>query len=617
LVLNPGIAHRREKLAGLLWPDATDANARGYLRKALWQLRKTLPPGDTPGSDYWLVDEIALGFNAETEYWLDAAELEREPAGADVLEADRQAAAAYRGELLPGFYDEWVVLERERLAARFEQRIGRLLDGLTAAQAWPAVLEWGERWIALGGTPEPAFRGLMMAHSRLGNPSAVAADYQRCVEVLARDLGVEPAEPTKSLYSRLVAGGPVREVPSGTVTFLFTDIAGSTRLLEMLGSQYAQVLDDQRTIVRSALAAHGGHEVDTSGDAFFIAFRRALDALNCAVDVQRALAGHPWPRGAQVQLRMGLHTGEPLVARTGYVGLDVHRAARIGAAGHGGQVLLSQTTRDLTYQDLPAGTALRALGDYQLKDIRHPQAVFQLDIEGLPAEFPALKSLRALEASAALDDTPPAPGESPFKGLQRFEPADSSRFFGREHLTDTFVERLGQHPFLAIVGASGSGKSSLVRAGLVPALSAGAAGSVFLLTPGAHPLASVAACLVESAYDTAAVARLTQELEQDPGTLLRHLRRSAARDGANGAPRPIFVADQFEELFTLCRSEAEQQAFVDNLLLAALAPDAPARVVIALRADFYAHCAQYPELRAALAGASIARRSSEALIGPI
>src|SRR5687768_1202729 len=142
-------------------------------------------------------------------------------------------------------------------------------------------------------------------------------------------------------------GDGLPKVPSGTVTFLFTDIEGSTRLLEELREQYAVVLADQRDLLRAAFAAHNGHEIDTQGDSFFVAFGRAQEAVACVAAAQRALAAHTWPLGKSVRVRMGLHTGEPQLARTGYVGMDINRAARIAAAGHGGQVLLSQTTRDL------------------------------------------------------------------------------------------------------------------------------------------------------------------------------------------------------------------------------------------------------------------------------
>ena len=137
------------------------------------------------------------------------------------------------------------------------------------------------------------------------------------------------------------------ELHGGTVTFLFTDIEGSTRLLKELGGGYAEVLGEHQRILRAAFAAHGGQEVDTQGDSFFVAFRTANDAVAAAVDAQRDLEAHSWPEGGRVMVRMGLHTGEPKVGGERYVGIGVHRAARIGAAGHGGQVLLSSTTKEL------------------------------------------------------------------------------------------------------------------------------------------------------------------------------------------------------------------------------------------------------------------------------
>jgi len=157
--------------------------------------------------------------------------------------------------------------------------------------------------------------------------------------------------------------------PSGTVTFLFSDIERSTHLLQHLGDRYAEVLAEHRRLLREVFQTWDGYEIDTAGDGFFVAFQRATQALAAAVAGQRAMAGHPWPQGASVRVRLGLHTGEPTLAATGYVGLDVHRAARLCAAGHGGQSLLSQTTRTLVEYDLPAGVSLRDLGQHRLKDL--------------------------------------------------------------------------------------------------------------------------------------------------------------------------------------------------------------------------------------------------------
>jgi predicted ATPase/class 3 adenylate cyclase/DNA-binding CsgD family transcriptional regulator len=182
-------------------------------------------------------------------------------------------------------------------------------------------------------------------------------------------------------------------LPTGTVTLLFTDIEGSTHLLQQLGKQYDELLAQCRQLLRAAFQQWNGYEVDTQGDSVFVAFARATDALAASVDGQRALAAHGWPDGVSVRVRMGLHTGEPVLSAENYVGLDVHRTARIMRSGHGGQVLLSQTTRDLVEHDLPTGVSLRDLGTHRLKDLQHPSHLFQLVVAGLPADFPSLKTL--------------------------------------------------------------------------------------------------------------------------------------------------------------------------------------------------------------------------------
>jgi peptide/nickel transport system substrate-binding protein len=182
------------------------------------------------------------------------------------------------------------------------------------------------------------------------------------------------------------------ERPTGVVTFLFTDIEGSTRLLRELRDEYATALADHQRIIRAALADHDGSEIDTQGDSFFAAFRRAKDALGAAVDAQRALAEHEWPGGKELRVRMGIHTGEPAVGGERYVGMGVHRAARIAAAGHGGQVLVSATTRELLRDDPPPDVSLRDLGEHQLKDMDEPERIYQLGAPGLESDFPALKT---------------------------------------------------------------------------------------------------------------------------------------------------------------------------------------------------------------------------------
>jgi class 3 adenylate cyclase len=176
------------------------------------------------------------------------------------------------------------------------------------------------------------------------------------------------------------------ELPRGTVTFVFTDIEGSTELLKQLGDRYGHVLGEHRRIVRELFAAGDGIEIDTQGDAFFFAFPRARDAVAAAVEVQRAHAAAEWPESSRVRVRIGVHTGEPAVGAEGYLGLDVVRAARICTAGRGGGVLLSEATRALLGSALPEGVSVFPLGERQLKGIDEPERVYELAIEGLESE---------------------------------------------------------------------------------------------------------------------------------------------------------------------------------------------------------------------------------------
>ncbi|MGW8317598.1 MAG: nSTAND1 domain-containing NTPase [Candidatus Promineifilaceae bacterium] len=450
LILRPGFAERREKLAGLLWPESSDESARNNLRHALWRLRKALAIDVLSGHDYIVADDLTICFNPNSDYWLDVADLERQQ-GDDCPAEDLIAAVSlYRGELLPGFYDEWVSLERDRLRSVYERKMQLLISGLTKECCWSEILHWAEQWIALGQAPEPAYRALMIAHYELGDQANVASVYQRCVETLEQELEVQPSEPTLTLYAQLSRGERERTPPS---------------------------------VVRA-------------------------------------------------------------------------------------------TTRDET-----------------------------------PTEV-----------------------QPPYKGLQYFDRADTALFFGRERLTARLVARLrrADNPlagrFLAVIGDSGSGKSSLVRAGLIPALEEGrpllgdlappadsSQWAIHLITPTAHPLEALALSLTRDSESVSAAATLSDDLACEPRCL--HLYASkllydqARRSGKRQTGHIVIVVDQFEELFTLCNCPDERRAFVDNLLTAVLR-EGPTIVVIALRADFYAHCARFEQLREAL-------ESQQVYIGPM
>jgi len=231
-----------------------------------------------------------------------------------------------------------------------------------------------------------------------------------------------------------------RELPTGTVAFLFTDIEGSTTLAQALaGDGWAALLARHREIIRAAVAAFDGAEVSTEGDGFFVAFARTSDAIGAAVEAQRMLAAEAWPPGSTVRVRMGIHTGDGRLDADGsYVGADVHRAARVAAAGHGGQVLVSEATSALI-GDLPAGVAVRGLGEHRLKDLR-PERLSQLVIDGLQAEFPPIRSL---------DRRP--------NNL----PTQLTSFVGREKELGEAARLLETTRLLTLTGPGGTGKTRL------------------------------------------------------------------------------------------------------------------------------------------------------------
>jgi predicted ATPase/class 3 adenylate cyclase len=232
----------------------------------------------------------------------------------------------------------------------------------------------------------------------------------------------------------------VTETPTGTVTFLFTDIEGSTRLAQDLGKGWPPVLERHREIARAAWGEQDGVEIGTEGDSFFVVFSTAPQAVAAAVAAQRGLEAEAWPEGGRVRIRMGLHTGEGVLSGGSYVGLDVHRAARIANAGNGGQVLLSATTQALVEGSLPDGVTLREMGEHRLKDLSRPERIWDLVIEGLPSDFAPLRTLNAIPNNLPMQMTS-------FLGRQR-EIAE-----GRQLLLDGRL--------LTLTGPGGTGKTRL------------------------------------------------------------------------------------------------------------------------------------------------------------
>ncbi len=229
-------------------------------------------------------------------------------------------------------------------------------------------------------------------------------------------------------------------LPTGTLTFLFTDIEGSTRLVQGLGDRWPGVIAHHDALLRSVIEAHDGVVVRTEGDAFFAVFASAVDAVGAAVEAQRSVAAHPWPEDGPIRVRMGLHTGLGTLGGGDYVGIDVHRAARVAAAGHGGQIVVSEATAPLVEWSLPVGSELVDLGKHRLKDLAGAETLFQVSVTGLPDAFGPLHTLERVSHNL---------------------PVQVTSFVGREREIAEALDLLESTRILTLLGPGGTGKTRL------------------------------------------------------------------------------------------------------------------------------------------------------------
>jgi WD40 repeat protein/class 3 adenylate cyclase len=412
-------------------------------------------------------------------------------------------------------------------------------------------------------------------------------------------------------------------MPKGTVTFLFTDIEGSTRLWEQQPRAMQAAVAHHDTLLREAIEQNGGYVFKTVGDAFCTTFPTAPQALDAAIAAQHSLLSADWEATGPIKVRMAIHTGVAEVRDNDYFGLPLNRVSRLLSTGYGGQVLLSLATQQLVRDHLPEGVALKDLGEGGLKDLVKSEHIYQIVAPDLPSDFPPLKSVdtQYLEPGAGADAG--AGGgdgrtairvHNPYKGLRAFQETDAPDFFGREALIERLLMRMNEDVpltrFLAVVGPSGSGKSSVVRAGLVPMLRKGAVlgvegvpgvkgvpgltGSdrwlVVEMLPGAHPLEEVEALLLSVAVNPP--ESLIGQLREDERGLLRAVKRVLPRDETIEL---VLVIDQFEEVFTLVEDEPARVHFLESLHAAVTDPRSRVRVIVTLRADFFDRPLLYPD----------------------
>jgi predicted ATPase/DNA-binding SARP family transcriptional activator len=447
LLLNANRRVSSDEIVAALWSDSPPATASTAVHVVISRLRKLFEKGaelHTDRGGYLLrIDPAQLDLE-RVDRLVEEGRTALEQGRPEVASARfREALACWRGPVLADLgYEAFAQshiarLEELRLVTleeRMEAELALDQHALLVAELTTLVHEHPLR---------ERLRGqLMLALYRSGRQADALAVYQEARKTLVEELGLEPGAELQDLNRRILNQDPAlalaaRSLPRGTVTLLATDIEGSTRLLRRLGDDYSDVLAQTRQLLREAFS--GGHEVDAKGDSVLVAFESAGEAVEAAAAATLALTDATWPDGIEVRVRVGIHTGEPTVVHDDYVGLDVHRVARICDAAHGGQVLLSRETRELL-GELPDGLSLRDLGPHELRDLAEPERLFQLVMPGVRDEFP---SLRAVHASNV--------------------PTATTSFIGRERELAELCDRL-LGPDVRLVtlrGPGGSGKSRL------------------------------------------------------------------------------------------------------------------------------------------------------------
>ena len=465
--------HPREVLGEMLWPGSNRAAARDRLSTALSSLRHQLePPGGPLAGSVIRADRFSVGLNPQA-IRTDVAEFEAAITTVSLVSSATEraqvlerAVALYSGPLLPGFYEEWIVGEQERLSGLFFDATGALIAALEAAGDLSAALRHARHAVSVDRLREDGHQHLLRLLAASGRPGAALRQYRELERLLAEELGDEPSGALRALARQIeeqagLAAPPRRVIaPSpappraskqpplpDTVTFLMSDIAGSTRQWERAGDAFKRALETHHALLRAEFTRFGGQEIKEAGDSFLVAFPVAKKALDCAVACQQALAGQAWGEeaGSLAAVRMALHTGDVEYKDGDYHGLVLHRASRILTAAHGGQILVAEPTAALVRRDLEEGVRLMDLGVYRLRDVPTPERLFQVEHPGrTQSQFPPLAAEAGYPANLPLQFT---------------------RFFGREREISALREML-LLPDVRLVTLSGTGGTGKTRLAL-------------------------------------------------------------------------------------------------------------------------------------------------------
>lgn len=468
-------SHPRELLIELLWPEAEPESGRHNLSLALSSLRNQLePPGVVSGSvivaDRWAVELNPESFSTDVatfEQILRTSAQTRDDT--PKMEALRRAVDTYTGQLLPGFYEDWVLTEQTRLSERYFQALLQLTSLLEKESDLATAIEYARKAVEVDPLREETHGELIRLLATAGQATVALRQYRELERLLDQEYGEPPSPKLRQLIRHieqmevkqppmLEASTPVRLAthkvqsgstptqPQGTVTFLLTDIEGSTSHWEHHGDGFKATLNLHHAILRKEFRRHGGYEFKETGDGFLVAFSNAGDALACAVACQRDLAAQTWSnQEVPLKVRMALHSGDAEAEDGDYHGLTLHCASRILGAGSGAQTLCSESTTSLLRRDLEMEISLKDLGVYRLRDVELPERIFQVEYAGMEQrEFPTLRADRAFTGSLPLQFT---------------------RFFGREAEIALLRQMLAPQERLSrlvtLTGTGGTGKTRL------------------------------------------------------------------------------------------------------------------------------------------------------------
>jgi DNA-binding SARP family transcriptional activator len=629
--------HDRESLATLFWPEFKQTRARASLRRTLWALDQT------PVAEFIDAGQENVNLRADDGIRIDAVQLRDRIAAwreAKVGKLDDRVAteladitATYHGEFLADLYladssefEDWALAQRERLRRDVLDALHALADYCLDLGDFETAQIHAWRQLEIDNLREGAYRQLMTALAQSGQRIAALAQYERLRDLLEQELGVEPSSETTRLYEQIRAESipadsrpakPQAELTAEVVEngpmplFLFTDIENSTPLWDQHREAMLVALLQHNRILEEQIQGYGGRILESRGDGVRAVFEGGRP-LESVIAIQKAFGAADWGEIGEMRIRLGLHG-----VREDWEGYDYFRegdaffgpllnyAARIMDAAWGGQILVSENVKDAF--PLPDGASWEPFGEHELKGCEEPIHIYGLLHPELPHQsFPPPRTLSSPVVlgpdqthpsdQADLEETGVAlRPSSPYRGLFSFREEDAPFFFGRESFTDLLMETVREQSMLAVVGPSGSGKSSVVHAGLLSQLRQQGNWLITTFRPGSRPFHALAAALIPylepdlSKTDQMVQTNNLAEALQNGDVALIDVVNNILQDQPPGTRLPL-VGDQFEELYTLVPENELRDHFMDVLTDAVYEqqyrPSPFFSFILTLRADF-------------------------------